>query len=144
MIQRLHRPDIGLLALRVAIGAIFFLHGWTKLVGQREMFVREILNMVGWTMPDIAIWAVTALELIGGLALILGILARWAALALTLEMVLVVLMFHIHQGFFIVAVPNVPLAYGLEFHLALIGGLICTTLAGPGRWSLSRRFNGAT
>lgn len=133
------RPGVGLLVLRVGLGLIFFLHGWMKLFGEREIFVREILSMVGWTIPEPVIWLVTALEISGGLALIIGFYARWAAVALALEMIVVVLMFHLRQGFFIVAIPNVPLAYGFEFHVALITGLVCTAMEGPGALVIRRR-----
>ena len=56
------------------------------------------------------------------------------------EMIVVVVLFHARQGFFIVAVPNVPLAYGFEYHVALIGGLLCTALAGPGALSILNRL----
>jgi len=134
--KALDRPGVGLFLLRIAMGSIFLLHGWMKLFGGREVFVRELLHMVGWSIPDPLIWIVTLLEIICGLALILGVQARWAALALAVEMIVVVVLFHARQGFFIVAVPNVPLAYGFEYHVALIGGLLCTAFAGPGALSL--------
>ena len=40
---------------------------------------------------------------------------------------------------FIVAVPNVPLAYGFEFHVALIGGLACLAFSGPGIFHIGER-----
>ncbi len=79
--RALDRPAVGLLVLRIAMGLIFILHGWMKLFGDREMFVREVLHMVGWVLPDPVIWIVTILEFVGGLALILGVFARWAAQA---------------------------------------------------------------
>ncbi len=138
--ERLHKPEAGLLVLRLGVGLIFFLHGWMKLTGQRDVFVQEVLHMVGWSVPDIVLWGVTLLELLAGLALVLGLLVRPAAALLALEMLVVVTLFHVRQGFFIIAVPNVPLAYGFEYHIALISGLICIALGGPGAWALDRRF----
>lgn len=135
-----NHPGIGLLVLRVAIGSIFFLHGWMKLFGGQEGFVREMLAMVGWSLPDALLWLVTLVELVGGLALLLGLFTRQAAVVLAAEMVVAVALFHIRQGFFIVAIPNVPLAYGFEFHVALVGGLVCLALSGSGMWSLERRL----
>ena len=82
------------------------------------------------------IWFVAGVELLAGLALILGVVTQWAALILVVEMAVAVVLFHSRQGFFIVAVPNVPLAYGFEYHVALIAGLVCVSLAGPGGWAL--------
>ena len=134
------KPELGLFALRLALGAIYFLHGWMKLFGGQESFVREMLRLAGWSLPDTLLWFVAVIELLGGLALLLGILARPAAVLLAFEMVVAVALFHFRQGFFIVAVPNVPLAYGFEYHVALVGGLICTALAGPGGWALQTRL----
>ncbi len=129
----------GLLVLRVGIGAVFFAHGWTKLFGMQISFVQGMLAMVGWVLPEWLLWMVALLELVGGLALVLGIFARPFALLLGLEMVVAVMLFHLREGFFIASVPNAPLAYGFEYHVALIASLVCLFLAGPGLWSLDRR-----
>ena len=140
------RADAGLLALRVALGTIFFLHGWEKLFGGGLSFVSQMLEIVGWAFPAWLLFAVALVELFGGLALIVGYGARLAAGILAVEMVLVVILFHARQGFFIDTVPSAPLAYGFEFHVALVGGLICTGLAGPGglRLSPGHRSDGDT
>lgn len=134
---RMSRSDTGLFVLRVALGLIFFLHGWMNIVSGRESFIREMLSMAGWSLPDVLLWFVAGLELFAGLALILGVVTTWASLALVGEMVVAVTLFHLRQGFFIIAIPNVPLAYGFEYHIALIGGLLCIGLAGPGGWALN-------
>lgn len=134
------RPDLGLFILRLSMGVIFFLHGWMKLSGGQESFVNEMLAMVGWAFPDPLLWLLALVELIGGLALILGVFARPVSVVLAVEMIAVVVLFHAGQGFFIVAVPNVPLAYGFEFHVALVGGLVCVALAGSGVWALEDKM----
>jgi putative oxidoreductase len=135
------RRETGLLILRLALGLIFVLHGWTNVIGGQESFIREMLSMAGWAAPDLLVWLITALELLGGLALMLGLFTRKAAAILAVEMGIVVVFFHAGQGFFIVAVPNVPLAYGFEYQVALIGGLACLALAGPGAFSLHERID---
>ena len=131
---------IGLLVLRLALGSIFFLHGWMNVIGGQS-FLREMLAMVGGSAPEGVVWLVALLELLGGLALMLGVFTRGAALLLSAEMVVAVVLFHLRQGFFIVAVPNVPLAYGFEYHVALVGGLICLVLGGPGAFALQKRLD---
>ncbi|NIR43846.1 MAG: DoxX family protein [Gemmatimonadetes bacterium] len=134
------KPETGLLVLRVAMGIIFLLHGSMKLFGGRESFVREMLAMVGWDMPNVLLTLVAIVETLGGLALMLGLFARLAGLVLAVEMVVAVALFHLGQGFFIVAIPNVPLAYGFEYHVALVGGLICIALGGPGAGALQEKI----
>lgn len=133
-------PAAGLLVLRLAIGLVFFLHGWMKLFGQQISFVQEMLAMAGWSVPDVLLWLVAILELIGGIALIAGLFTRPFAAALALEMVVAVVLFHARQGFFIVAVPNVPLAFGFEYQVTLVGALLCLALGGPGAWSVKERL----
>lgn len=134
--SRARRSEIGILILRVSLGLIFFLHGSEKLFGSGFSFVSEMLNMAGWILPVWLLLIVALVELLGGAALILGFAARPVALVLMLEMIVAVVLFHARQGFFIHTVPNAPLAYGFEFHLALIGGLLATSLAGPGAYAV--------
>lgn len=140
----MNRPQIGLLVLRLAMGVVFFLHGWTKLFGEGISFVQEMLTMAGASLPGSVLWAVALLELVAGLALLLGIFTRYAASLLAIEMLIAVLLFHVREGFFIVAVPNVPLAYGFEFHLTLIAALACLTLSGPGGASMEETLRRRT
>ncbi|MEN8145782.1 MAG: DoxX family protein, partial [Gemmatimonadota bacterium] len=113
----------GLLVLRVAVGLVFLMHGWTKMFGMQISFVQEMLTMVGWVLPAWLLWVVAGLELVGGLALVSGIFTRPFALLLGVEMIVAVILFHARQGFFIASVPNAPLAYGFEYHITLIAGL---------------------
>jgi putative oxidoreductase len=129
----------GLLVLRVAVGLVFVMHGWTKIFGMQTSFVQEMLHMAGWTLPASLLWLVAVLELVGGLALVVGKFTRPFAVLLVVEMVVAVILFHARQGFFIASVPNAPLAYGLEYHITLVAGLACIALAGPGVWSLDER-----
>lgn len=131
---------LGLTILRVGTGAVFLLHGWQKLFGDDISFLREMLGMAGWSLPETVWWLVAVLETAGGLALVSGLLTRLASVSLALEMTAAIILFHARQGFFIVAVPNVPLAYGFEYHVILIASLACLALAGPGQWALADRL----
>ncbi len=134
------RASVGLLVLRIAVGSVFLLHGWMKLFGQQISFVQDTLTIVGLQIPGALLVAVAIVEFLAGLALILGLFTRSAATILTVEMLLAVILFHAQQGFFIVAVPSAPLAYGFEFHVSLIGGLLCLAFSGPGELSLGREI----
>lgn len=72
------------LLLRVALGAVFIAHGLLKLLvftlpGAAEFFAS--VGFPGWTA-----YPVTALEVVGGTALVLGIFTRPLAVLLALEM----------------------------------------------------------
>lgn len=72
------------LILRVSLGLMFLAHAALKI------FVFTIPGFVGYFaslgLPAILAYGVIALELLGGIALILGIYAPWVALPLALEM----------------------------------------------------------
>ena len=135
-----NRQSLGLFVLRIALGLIFFLHGWTKLFGSSISFFQEMLRMAGWSIPEWVLVVVAVVELAAGLALIIGLYARLAAWLLVVEMIVAVGLFHAREGFFIVAVPNIPLALGFEYHVALIGGLVALAIAGPGWLAVGNRI----
>ena len=66
----------GLLALRLALGVIFFAHGYPKLAhlggGMQEFFVQHGL-------PGYFVYVAGVLEVFGGLLLMLGLFTRPAA-----------------------------------------------------------------
>jgi putative oxidoreductase len=132
------RVGLGLLFLRLGLGAVFVAHGWVKLFGEGVSFVQDMLAIVGVTLPDFVLFAVALFELLAGLALIAGLFTKPLAAVLCLEMLIAVVIFHAGQGFFIVSLPSAPLAYGFEFHVVLISGLLCLAFAGPGAGTFSR------
>jgi putative oxidoreductase len=71
-------------------------------------------------------------EFFGGLGLVFGILSRFSAFWLIVDMIGAIILVHGKNGFFLG--PKL----GFEYNLALIGLLATILLAGPGRFSLSR------
>lgn len=68
--------------LRVALGLMFIAHSWfLKLYVFSLPGTAKFFSSIG--LPDWFAYVVFAAEAIGGIALVLGIQARWAALALT-------------------------------------------------------------
>jgi putative oxidoreductase len=67
-----------------------------------KIFVFSVPGFVGYFgslgLPAVLAYAVIALELLGGLALILGIYATWVALPLAAEMLGTILFAHGHNG----------------------------------------------
>jgi len=70
-------------------------------------------------------------EFFGGLALVVGLVARPAALALSVTLVVAILSVHIGNGLFM---SN----NGYEFALALLAGTVAVMIEGAGRFSLDR------
>jgi putative oxidoreductase len=95
MIKTSTAPYAALL-LRVSLGVMFLAHVGLKI------FVFTIPGFVGYFgslgLPAILAYAVIALELFGGIALILGIYASLVALPLALEMLGTILFVHGANG----------------------------------------------
>src|SRR5260221_9414602 len=76
------RP-IGLLVLRIALGAIFLTHGYPKLV-RPNLEMQHMFTQHG--LPAQFVYVAGILESFGGALLVLGLFTRPAALLLAIEM----------------------------------------------------------
>lgn len=113
-----YQRSLGLLLLRVSTGLIFLLHGWMKvndLARTAAMFGHMGFPM--WVGYFIA-W----LEVIGGLALMLGILTRFFGVVFGIEMLVATFIVGFGHGL------------GLEFYLAMVSFAIA--LMGSGAFSV--------
>lgn len=119
--------------VRVIVGAIMLAHGWGKLTGPGPVGVGEFLAELGVPAPTLFGYLLAFGEALGGLALIVGFLTRLAALLLTVNLVLAILLVKLDVG--LIAPQGAPGA-GAELDLALIAGFIAVALLGPGRPSL--------
>lgn len=125
--------DLAMLLLRIVIGVVFVAHGAQKLFG---MFggiglegTSKIIEGMGMATPQIyaMIWA--CIEFIGGIFLIFGISARWAAVAIAFTMFIRLWKLNMVYGFFI---EN----GGIEYNLMVIGACIPIILLGGGKWAV--------
>ncbi|MEU1957801.1 DoxX family protein [Nocardia sp. NPDC019304] len=130
--------DLGLLLLRLVVGATFLYHGLQKLTGWFHGpgldGTRDMMERGGWDHPSVSAILVTAGEVGGGALLILGLftpLAAGAVLAVILDA------WAWKQGM----APGFQYKAGpgaVEFESVLAGVSAAIILTGPGRLSFDR------
>ena len=86
---------LGLLALRLALGAIMITHGWQKIAGHMHG-IMGMLSHLG--IPAWMAYLVVAAEFGGGILLVLGLLTRLAAFAICIDMLVAILKVHLKNG----------------------------------------------
>jgi putative oxidoreductase len=130
-------------ALRLCVGAVFLAHGAQKLFGLLGgpglSGTAKMLASFGlpFSMP-LAV-AVGLAEFLGGVLLILGAATFWVSLVLLLDMGLIVWKVHYPHGLTMVRGLIPGQGHDGDFHLVLIGGLLCLLLGGPGAFSIDER-----
>ncbi|MBX8484269.1 DoxX family protein [Pseudomonas cichorii] len=129
------RAGYGLTVLRIIVGIIFIAHGSQKLFGAfggyglegtAQFMASQGLNP-GYLMALLS----GSVEFFGGLAVLIGLLARPAALGLAVLLLVAIFSVHITHGLFMAN-------NGYEFALALLGGAIAILIEGAGKLSVDR------
>jgi len=120
------------LVVRVIVGVIMAAHGWQKITQIGVGNFGGFLAQLGVPLPTLMAFVVTFVELVGGILLILGLFSRLAALILTIDLVVAILLVKVNIGF----IAPAGRGAGAELDLALIAGFLTIFLAGPGRISL--------
>lgn len=140
LIQRTLHTQAGLaaLALRIPVGIIFAAHGAQKLFGWFGGY--GLQGTAGWLdsigLGPGLLMALLAggAEFFGGLALIVGVLVRPAALSLAFAMLVAIFAVHIGNGLFM---SN----NGYEFALALFAASVSLMFSGAGAFSVDQRLS---
>ena len=125
----------GLTVLRVLVGIIFAAHGSQKLFdwfgGGGLAGTAQWMESIGLAPGTLMALLSGGTEFFGGLALIIGLLARPAALGLTFTLLVAIFTVHISNGLFMAN-------NGYEFALALLGGTLAVLIEGAGKLSLDQ------
>jgi len=121
-------PEIASTIGRIALGALFIVHGWPKIKDPKS----TIGFVKGTGFPGGAAFAVlfTLLEFFGGVALILGFLTQIVAPLIALEMVATTVFAKTKLG--------KKLVLGYELDIAYLVLALMLTFLGAGPWSVDR------
>ena len=126
LVHRLNNPDLGMLFIRLALAATFINAGWFK--------VSNLAMVVGGMgeagIPAFLAYIVSFGELLGGIALLIGIFSRYAGILLSIIMAVALFMVHWANGY---SLQN----GGYEYVLVLLLGALAMITFGSGKYSLA-------
>ncbi|MBP0600680.1 DoxX family protein [Herbaspirillum sp. LeCh32-8] len=125
------KADYAAFLLRVTMGIFFLVHAGLKI------FVFTLPGTVGFFaslgVPGVLAYPVIVLEVVGGIALVLGFYGRWLALPLALDLLGAIVLVHGPAGFFFTNPHG-----GWEYLALWIVGLVALFLLGDGAFALKR------
>ena len=119
---------LGLLVLRLALGVVFLAHGEQKLFMFGMARTAGMLSQMGIPGAAVVGPVLAIVEPVAGAALVLGLLTRLAAMAVAIDMLGAILLYHRHNGFFI---PR-----GIEFVMMLCAAGTALAALGAGPFSV--------
>ncbi|MGP4030595.1 DoxX family protein [Pseudarthrobacter sp. 1C304] len=121
--------------LRVVTGFLFAAHGWQKFNEFTIAGTQAAFTQMGVPAANIAAPVIATLELVGGVALILGVLTRAFAALLVLNMLGALFLVHAPAGIF-------AATGGYELVLLLAAAAAAVALVGAGRVSVDKALFG--
>ncbi|MEK7390689.1 MAG: DoxX family protein [Patescibacteria group bacterium] len=128
MINIKKNHDLGMFLLRLAVGVIFVAHGWSKFANMEQTI--GFFGQLG--MPSVFAYLVAAIELLGGLALVIGLYTDLAALLLAIVMVVAIV-------YVKMATLKVGLMGGYEFDIVLLASNLAIMFVGPGKYAGAKK-----
>ena len=120
---------------RILLSLVFLVAGYRKLIavaGSAGYFAK-----LGFPMPDVMVWVAIAIELGGGILLVLGWKARWAASLLALFTLIAA--FAAHRFWEVDPAQYANQMNHFLKNLAIVGGMLFVVAVGPGALSVDGR-----
>jgi putative oxidoreductase len=133
-------PSWSHLVVRLGLGVVFFAHGAQKVFGWfgGHGLSATIAGFRQMNVPAGATVLVAFIECFGGLAMLVGFLARPAALGLVVVMLAAIAKVHGRHGFFLNMMMTPGKGHGYEFNLVLIAMALSILIGGAGVLSIDR------
>ena len=120
--------------LRIFLGIVFAYHGALRLFVPQNLSGSIVyFTQVGIPYANFSVYLFGIIELVGGLLLFFGLLTRWAAFIIALEMIYIFFNVHLKNGFLVSS-------NGYEFVLVIIAGLVVILASGAGKIALGKMF----
>jgi len=121
--------------LRVVTGFLFAAHGWQKFNEFTIAGTQAAFTQMGVPAAQAAAPVIATLELVGGVALILGVLTRVFAALLAVDMLGALILVHAGAGVFVAT-------GGYELVLILAAAALAVALVGAGNASVDKALFG--
>ena len=129
--------------IRLIVGYGFMAHGYAKLARGPDKFA-HILEALGMPAPDLLAGTTVAVELAGGLAVLVGAFVPLVAPPMAIILVVAIFTVHLPNGFSSIKLQSVDAAGahfgqpGYETDLLYLAGLMALVLGGPGPLAVTR------
>ena len=119
---------------RVLLAAMFVISGFGKITGFEG--TAGYIAAKGLPLPEVLTALAIAVELGGGLAILLGWKTRWAAVAVAVFLIVITPIFHGYWS----APPAEAMQQQINFlkNASILGGVLLLLSFGPGRFSVDR------
>lgn len=125
--------DVAPLVLRVALGAIFVVHGYGKVFTTGVTGVSGFLGQLGFPIPLFFAYVLSYGEIIAGILLIAGFVTYLAAKFAVIVGLVAWALVHLPHGF--LAQNN-----GYEFIMLITAAAVSVLITGAGKYSLDAFF----
>jgi putative oxidoreductase len=137
-------PDYVQAIGRVLISAVFIVFGYIQFthIGNyiANPAVLKVAGMTGGILsPTVIAYLVAAIDLFGGVLILVGYQTRWTAVVLIVFVMLTLLL--VHTFWTMEGAARAANQGNFYKNLGLIGGLLFLIALGPGRCSLDHRFS---
>jgi putative oxidoreductase len=133
--------DWSALPLRLIVGYGFMAHGYAKLARGPEHFI-DIVSAIGLPLPALLGWATIIVEVVGGLAVLLGAFVTWMSVPMAAILLVATFTVHLPNGFSSIKLQAVTAAGaqfgqpGYEADLLYLACLAALVLGGTGPFAI--------
>ena len=128
-------------AIRLIVGYGFMAHGFAKLLRGPETFT-VVLHAMGLPFASLLSWATVAVEILGGLAILLGAFITLASIPMIIVLLVAIVTVHLPYGFSSIKILSYDASGahfgqpGYETDLLYVAGIVSLMISGAGPFAL--------